>query len=201
MKIEKVNKNKLKIILSIEELSMKNITIKDIEEGKKKAQNFFFDVIEDSDFADEFLQDDSRLLVEASVSNSNNFIITITKIDSNIHSNIDKLLNNTTINYTISSTLYMFENLCNLEKFTKQAIIQELYVGSNSLYCQGNCYFLLFSKNCIKNTSFRKTFAVLSEYCTKYFSKPLLISSILENSKPIIEKNAINILSKSITES
>jgi len=40
VKIEKINNNTLKIILSIEELSTRNITIKDIENGKKKEVKY-----------------------------------------------------------------------------------------------------------------------------------------------------------------
>ena len=84
MKIEKLNLNTLKIILTVEELSLKDITIRDIESGKKKAQNFFFDIIENSNFASEFLQDNTKLLVEAYVNHDDKLIVTITKIHNKV---------------------------------------------------------------------------------------------------------------------
>lgn len=196
MKIEKINSNSLKIILTVEELSIKNISIRDIESGKKKAQNFFFDIIDQSKYADEFLKEDSKLLVEASVNNANNLVVIITKITCSIPS---KGTVHKTLDKTIGS-LYLFNTAEDFNHLVTYAQINKLFTGSCSLYLYDNIIALSFSKSTIKNENFKPTFAVLSEYCNKYTSDPLIIRYIKENSELLIEKNAFEQLSNYIFE-
>ena len=48
MKVEKINNNKVKIILTFEELEKRQINIKDIEKNTEIAKNLFVDLIEES---------------------------------------------------------------------------------------------------------------------------------------------------------
>lgn len=191
MKIEKLNLNTLKIVLSVEELSSKNITIKDIENGKKKAQKFFFDIIEDSCYASDFLQDDTRLLVEATVGNDNTLNVTLTKLQ-----NVTPIPLNT--NSKLTNThymLYAFYDLATLLDFVMLCTKDNLFVGQNSIYLYDNIYILLFSKATVQQVSFKKTYYALTEYSDKYTSKPALISYIKENGQLLLGKNAIGMLS------
>lgn len=191
MKIEKLNLNTLKIVLSVEELSSKNITIKDIENGKKKAQKFFFDIIEDSCYASDFLQDDTKLLVEATVGNDNTLNVTLTKLQ-----NVTPIPLNTKSKLTTTRyMLYAFYNLDTLLSFITLCTKDNLFVGQNSLYLYGDTYILLFSKATAGQTSFKKTYYALTEYSDKYTSKPAIISFIKENGQLLLEKNAIDMLS------
>jgi len=199
VKIEKINNNTLKIILSIEELSTKNITIKDIENGKKKAQNFFFEIIEDSAYADDFLKDNNKLLVEAAIAHDDTFIVTITKLEE-----IPEIAKDTVprkySNQLSPSTLYIFSCITDLNKFIHQVISQNLYVGTNSLYKYNNIYFLIFPQRVVKNINFSSTYLTLTEYCSKHLSKVYNVCKLKENSNIIISNNAIEILVSHILE-
>lgn len=187
MKIEKLNLNTLKIILTVEELSSENISIRDIETGKKKAQNFFFDIIENSSFADEFLQNDTKLLVEAYVSHDDKLIVTITKVTHNT--------SNLSSNSKVSCTSYQLYMFCNIEKLVEFAVLcvdKNLFVGSNNLYMYNDVYFLTFSRQTVYQEKFKKTFYALTEYSDKYSSKDTAISTIKENADILLQKNAIN---------
>lgn len=81
MKIEKISENKVKITLTIDELSERKITLKDIEKNHIKAQDLFIDLIEESNLQEEFINENTELFVEATSDNSNFFMITITKVD------------------------------------------------------------------------------------------------------------------------
>ena len=81
MKIEKIDENKVKIILSFEELEMRNITLRDIEKNNVAARKLFTSLIEESNLDELFSCDDSQLFIEASSDNTNTFILTITKTD------------------------------------------------------------------------------------------------------------------------
>lgn len=81
MKVEKINENKVKITLTIDELKQRKINIKDIEKDATLARNLFIDLIEETKLDEDFVLDDSQLYIEASSDNNNLFIVTITKID------------------------------------------------------------------------------------------------------------------------
>ena len=81
MKIEKVDDNKVKIILSLEELKMRNISLSDIEKDTAAARKLFISLIEESNLDEDFGCEDSQLFIEASSDNTNTFVLTITKRD------------------------------------------------------------------------------------------------------------------------
>lgn len=192
MKIEKINENKLKIVMPIDELSKYNIKLSDIKSGSKKAQNFFFNIIEKSKYNEDFLNSYSQLLVESSINVSKQFIITITKICTTSLPKTNTF-SKQNIAYTVSSFIYFFEDINSLLKFAHQSLSQNLFIGKNSLYNMDNKYFIVFSRNTVKDSRFVKTFSVLSEYCSYYISKndTILISNFKEHASQIFMNDAI----------
>lgn len=193
MKVEKINNNKAMIVLTTQELSKRKITLKDIKEGTKKVQDFFFEILEDANIIDDFANETSGLFVEVSTCEDNIFMITITKADCLPElTEFDKISKTGKIAYTVSSNIYSFNSLKVLYDFCKKALDEDLYVGVNSLYELNNKYYLLFSNSSIKKSNFVKTFSVISEYADRYFSKQTTI--FLEYAKRLIAKDAIQTL-------
>lgn len=203
MKIEKISENKLRIILTIDELEKKAISLKDLENDTVLAKELFLELIEENNLDEEFKFDDSQLLIEATSDCENLFIVTITKLDINVplassqekecEKGIVKVNQN---NYKISSNIYSFSNIDIIIEFCKICKSYNLFIGRNSLYKFSNDYYLIFSKNAIKNKNFIKTFSFLSEYCKAYYNLPMLETSIKEKAQLIIKNNAIEKLSQ-----
>ena len=193
MKVQRLNQNKAIIIMTPEELDKRKITVKDLKEGKEKAKNFFFEILEESEISDEFGVDSSKLLIEVSQTTDELFTITITKADcvpdTAFSSKLKQIRN---ISYTVSSCIYKFENIQNLYKFALKALDENLCIGVNSLYLLNDRYYLYFSNSTIKKGDFVKTFGVISEYSSKYYSKKN--NSFFEYATLIIKNNAIQTL-------
>ncbi len=190
MKVEKVNDNKVKIILSFEELEMKNITINDIEKNNSAARNLFTSLIEENNLDEDFGCEDVQLFIEASSDNTNTFILTITKTDylpdiSDYSKNENKML------YRVDSRLFEFNSLDTILDFCKIAKDENLFFGKNSLYKYEDKYFILFSDNAIKNKKFIKTFVMISEYTSRYFSYDLYYKTLIEKGKIIVANRAL----------
>lgn len=190
MKVEKVNDNKVKIILSFEELEMRNITINDIEKNNSAARNLFTSLIEENNLDEDFGCEDVQLFIEASSDNTNTFILTITKTDylpdiSDYSKNENKML------YRIDSRLFEFNSLDTILDFCKIAKDENLFFGKNSLYKYEDKYFILFSDNAIKNKKFIKTFVMISEYTSRYFSYDLYYKTLTEKGKIIVANRAL----------
>ncbi len=190
MKVEKVNDNKVKIILSFEELEMRNITINDIEKNNSAARNLFTSLIEENNLDEDFGCEDVQLFIEASSDNTNTFILTITKTDylpdiSDYSKNENKML------YRVDSRLFEFNSLDTILDFCKIAKDENLFFGKNSLYKYEDKYFILFSDNAIKNKKFIKTFVMISEYTSRYFSYDLYYKTLIEKGKIIVANRAL----------
>lgn len=200
MKIEKINENKVKITLTIDELSQRHITIKDIEQDSNKAQDLFLDLLEETELNEDFIMDDSQLFVEASSDNENLFVVTITKIDYmpelSKYAPKKKRKTNSRIEYTVASSIYKFADLDKIFDLCSKLSAEKAFMGTNSLYKYEDSYFLVFSDSSIKNRKFLKTFVILSEYSEQFYATDMYKTLIKEKAKLITDKRAIQKLSK-----
>lgn len=207
MKIEKINENKVRIILTIDELSQRQISIQDIEQDGDMAQDLFINLLEESELNEDFASEDTQLFVEASSDNENLFIVTITKIDympdvskysikKNSRSKKKKSNIPDDVHYTVASSIYRFNSLDSAIDLSKKLADEKAFMGTNSLYKYQDVYFIVFSKTSIKNAKFIKTFVILSEYAEQYYASEMYRTLIAEKSSLIIDKKAIQKLSK-----
>lgn len=200
MKIEKINENKVKITLTIDELSQRQISLKDIEQDSNRAQDLFLDLLEETDLNEDFILDDSQLFVEASSDNENLFVVTITKID--YIPELSKYTpkkgrkSNSETQYTVASSIYKFDNIDKILEACSKLTVENTFMGTNSLYKYENSYFIVFSDSSIKNKKFLKTFVILSEYSEDFFATDMYKTLIKEKAKLIIDKRALQKLSK-----
>lgn len=129
MKIEKLNNDKLKVILNKNDLEENNIDLNTFMANSLESQELFLDILDLAEEKFDFYANNSKLLVE-SISLANNiFIFTITKlynestsISSNYiycFSNFDNfssiitLINNDTSLYEYNSKFYLIINMDN----------------------------------------------------------------------------------------
>ena len=207
MKIEKISENKVKITLTIDELSQRHISIKDIEQDSNRAQDLFLDLLEESELNCDFVTDDSQLYVEASSDNENLFIVTITKIDympeiskysskKRYSPKKKKQHSNDDVTYTVASSIYKFSSLDRIFELCSKLAIEKAFMGTNSLYKYEDSYFIVFSPTSIKNAKFIKTFVILSEYAEQFYSSDMYRTLIKEKSELIIDKKAIQKIAK-----
>ena len=201
MKVEFINKNKLKITLTYEDLETRKISLADLE----KNANVTLNLIEELDLDEDFGITDSQVLIETSSDNNNLYTITITKIEDLPelkkyslldHSSNKKQIKKNSINYKVDSNIYAFSSMDSILDMCSISKQESLFFGKNSLYQYNNQYYIVFSNSATKNKKFLKTFVILSEYCTQYYSLDLFSTAIKEKSKLIIENKALQTLSK-----
>jgi adapter protein MecA 1/2 len=81
MKIEKINENKIKITLSLNDLEERNIDLESLNINSPATQELFWDMMEQAEIELGFNASDSQLCIEAVPDSQDGFIITITKLD------------------------------------------------------------------------------------------------------------------------
>ena len=81
MKIEKVNENQIRCMLSKEELADRHIKLSELAYGSEKAKHLFQDMIEQANDEFGFEVDDIPLMIEAIPLSGENIILQITKVE------------------------------------------------------------------------------------------------------------------------
>ena len=81
MKIEKVNDNKIKVIVSFDDLEERDIDVSTFSYSSPETQELFWDLMEQAESELGFSVAESQLCIEAVSDVEEGFVITITRID------------------------------------------------------------------------------------------------------------------------
>ena len=90
MKIEKISDNQIRFILNKEDLQDRGIKLAELAHGSLKAQELFFEMMEQANEEHGFEADRQPLMIEAIPINKDSIMIIVTKVD-NTHSMHSKL--------------------------------------------------------------------------------------------------------------
>ena len=139
MKFEKITDTKIKIILSLQDMELNNLSVENVLSNSADSQKLIDTIISKAEIELGFRPDDSQLLVEAVVPSNEECIFTITKILD------DKICNSKNGNCFIFkfNCFDDFINLCTfLENFSYLCIKE---ISRNfSLIHYNNTYYLKF---------------------------------------------------------
>lgn len=167
MQIKKINDDKLKIILSSNDLDEKNVDIDSFLANPIESQNLFFEILDLAEEKYNFDIEDNKAIIETISLDNNIFILTITKVSSNYKAcnsntkvycfeNINELLN-----------LYSFINKNNLTipKFEIYKFLSKYYIILNEKNVDFENVLLEFS-HLQNNSSY--ILDIFKEYAIKF---------------------------------
>lgn len=156
MQIEKINNNKLKVILDLEDLENNNIDLNSFMSNSLESQELFLDILDLAEKDLNFYTNNSKLIIE-SISLANNiFIFTITK------QNNEK--KTTTLNF-----IYCFKTFDDVYNILAYIDISNLYIYNNIYYIVTDCY--------------DKYNSILEEFSYKKISSDYLEDILVEHKK------------------
>ena len=201
MKIEKLNENKLKITLDVNDLKSRNIDVKSFISNTPESQDLFWDVMQEAEREYGFNVDESMVYVEAHINSTGLFTLIITKQAGTVQTKSIKKTSKP-FNFklkrkepleTFENSLFEFADINSLSIFCKFAK-PENYTDT-SLY-KYNGSFYLFAKNC--------TDKKILEYSNRVSEKNLKFAKIFEYGDLLLkdeEGKYINSYITKITES
>lgn len=168
MQIKKINNDKLKVILSSNDLDEKNIGVDSFLANSLESQDLFFEILDLAEEQYDFNIEDNKAIVEAINLDNNLFILTITKLKSDFKNS-----------YNTSLKIFYFENMDDI--FTIYNILNKNNANLENTYIYefNNKYYLLLNNisDNIEN--------ILLEYSSP-INNPLFFESILvEHAKRI----------------
>ena len=188
MQIEKINENQIEVILDIEDLKRKNISLHSFMCKSSESQNLFFDILNYADEEIGFNLKNYEVLIEAfSVPKKNAFILLITRVPKITYLYPSK---NFLGKFKFNKPLWIkFDNLQDFCRFCN--LLENNSNIKSSLYYLKRCYFLHIKANSIRNY-----FYLLNEF--HEFSNTIYRQNFIldENAQSIIKNCAIQTAKK-----
>jgi len=205
MKIEKLDENKIRITLNLEDLKEKDIDLHTFMSNSIESQRIFLDMLEEAEKEVGFKTDNYRVMIEALALSNGTFVLTVTKFETDIDREKNKYkkvhikrkltdLNNKDMIYRFSS----FEEFCDFcGIFAQESIInRKNFCSKCSLYTYNQNYYLILS-NINFSLKFTKAFFNhIIEYASPVHNSNLFNGKIQEYGKAIIKSNALNVCLK-----
>jgi adapter protein MecA 1/2 len=205
MKIERIDENKIKVTLSLDDLHERNIDLSALSYNSPQAQQLFMDMMNIAESEYGFLIGDSQIFIEAVPTPPEGFEIIVTKVEDDkefesIHKYIKNRLKKSDLsskkrNKKVSTNIFVccftgFEDLC-------QAVnhIAPMYIGCSSLYKYKDNYYLVIYKNYKDGLSFKPVESTLNEFGTAVAGNIFLEGLLDEHGEKLIEDNAVDVIS------
>ena len=201
MKIEKLTENKIRVIVSSEDLKNNNLDYQTIMEKPIESQKLFLEMLLKAEKEVGFYTEGCKLLVEAFSSSDGLFVFTITKyVEKTLHSpskpkvTPKKKIKN--VNLKSTTSIYKF---CSFEEFcefctcihTKTKFNSKQLSKNISLYLYHDIYYLVLSNINTTYEQIRTFYSTISEFATLTSHSETFKMKLFEHGKIIMKKNAI----------
>jgi len=199
MRIEKLNDNKIRIYLNLEDLEEKNIDLHTFMSNSIESQDLFLDMLNMAENEVGFKTHNYKLVIEALASSDGNFIFTITRIKpENPSPKFKAKRQSITPNKALS--IYSFDNFedfCEFCDFIHTGTLSK-YISKikSSLIFYKNTYYLILNNLKLSVPDLKNFSCTVSEFATRVKNEELLERKLREHGKVVIPKNAISVCLK-----
>ncbi|MDI6601804.1 MAG: adaptor protein MecA [Thermoanaerobacteraceae bacterium] len=181
MKIEKINENKIRILITAADLKKKNIDINDLYYDNTKVQSLFWELLYEAYLEESFDVDNSKLIVEVAPVSYDSFVVVVTRIP-----NSKSVWLSSKPPKSYLNNYYVFDTFDDLVTLSRE--IDGLFSGESSLYKYQNKYVLSLSGYLTK-----KAQAMLDEYGIKANTSSGVLN---EYGNLLIDKDAFEVINE-----
>ena len=217
MKIEKLNENKIRILMKNEDFKDKDVNIHTIMTSAIESQSFFLELLAEADRKFGFNTDGCKLLIEAYSSPDNDFVFTVTKYldKSKVSDSPPTAKLSATPKLRISprrknagstrggelfvpSKAYLcafdcFEYFCELCSFLAHSDISVRRLArSISLHKFNDVYILILFDFVSKDVEYKHLFSIFSEFGSFRSCSPNFRTKVFEHGECVLPHNALN---------
>jgi len=205
MKIEKLNEDKIRIILNLEDLKEKNIDFHSFMSNSIESQELFLDMLDEAEKKLGFITKDCKILLEALATSCGTFILTVTRIVPDSNKDLVKkkriCIKRKQNDVKLSDVIYCFncfEDFCQFCEFLKNTnLVVNKKLGKLfkkvCLYTYNSKYFLVCN-GAYSNTNIIKSFySAISEFATCVNGSEMFERKLREYGKIVMKNNAIDV--------
>lgn len=205
MKFEKLNDNKIKITLSIQDLTDKHIDFHSFMANTLESQDILLDMLEEAKKETGFDPEDSNLKIEALAMADSDFIFTITKVHSDTEKSPKKkftIKRRSVTPCNATQAIYefhSFEDFCSLLQFLNKSNLISFVndiATCVSLYQYKGCYYLLMTQINSDLANKLKFFTAITEFAKYITNSKVFASKLRECGNLVMKDHAFEIASK-----
>lgn len=211
MKIERISENQLKLTLTKDDLKERDIKLEDLITPSEKTQKLFRDIMEQALDEEDFVSENTPLMVEAVPMGTEGIMIIVTKVNNKDNKAPADLLHQAqemrrwkkkpldTLEHTEEKNsdilIYSFPELDDVIRVSLR--LDGGFKGESSVYKNDGKYFLVLQGDTYTaEESSDELELVLKEYGQKHVSTPLAKYYLLEHGETIIADKAVKALAK-----
>ena len=198
MRIEKINENQIRCILSKKDLADRQIKLSELAFGSEKARGLFRDMIEQANDEFGFEADDMPLMIEAMPLSDDNIVLQITKVENpeDVEGGLlfPEIAEWKAEDFSKETQLFEFKSLADIERAAQ--VLDGFYEGQNDLYKNEmkKSFYLLLHKDMHTEEEFKKICNVISEYSFHREYTAAKEAFLKEHGKLIVKGNALQML-------
>jgi adapter protein MecA 1/2 len=200
MKFEKLNENKLRIIVSTKDLIEQHIDFHAFMSSSLESQDIFLDMLDKAEKEVGFITKNYKVRIEAFAMNNEDFIFTVTRLTDKYEKEPTKFskvkFRRKKITTSLQQSVYRFssfDDFCNFSLAVKSFDIKNINNSCKSivLYTYKNHYYLVFSNINAEYKYYKKLFSLITEFSTYVNNSELYACKLRECGQVYIKNNAI----------
>ena len=202
MKFEKINENKIRITLTIQDLTEKEIDFHVFMSNSIESQDILLDMLEEAKKETGFDPENYNLKIEALAMADTNFIFTITKEVPEEKTKLSKkkfTVRRKTLSPSSTQAIYSFntfDDFCCFLQFLKESRLLEnvaLIADSTTLYQYKEKYYLLMDSIHSEIINKLKFYTSITDFAKYVTNSRIFASKLAEFGTLIMENNALEI--------
>ena len=200
MNIEKLNENKVRITLNIEDLKVKAVDLHSFMSNPIESQQLFLDMLEEAEKKVGFVTDNYKIMIEALALANGSFVFTITRVVPECITEKTKRkkvhIKRKTNYLNKEKSIYCFQNFdnfcafCHSLNLTIQSDTRK-FIKNTSLYLYKGIYYLVFSNIDVNSEIIRHICCSITEFGFFVNSSELFERKLIEYGQQIMKNNAI----------
>lgn len=208
MKIEKLNENKIRITLNMNDLKEKNIDFHSFMSNSIDSQTLFSDMLAKAEEEYGFITKDYKIMIEAIATIDGDFILTVTRMLPDIENDIfmnpkrkKVKINRKSIKLNREIAIYnfrSFDDFCDFCSSLDEKIVKEFkkIFTTSMLYLYNSNYYLVLTNITGNHNMLMKFCSQITEFAGYVHKSKLFNKKLSEYGKIIMNKNAINLCRK-----
>lgn len=200
MRIEKLNEDKIRITLNLEDLKEKDIDFHAFMSNSPESQELFLDMLDEAEKEVGFVTDDYRVMIEALAMADGDFVLTVTRLAPDKDKGFlkKKRVHIKRKNSAIDSSkaiycFQSFDDFCEFCKFLDNSILKYLdeFVKTISLYSYHEKYYLVLTDLTMNNHLLKSFCSSITEFAHFINDSQLFESKLNEYGTLMMKEHAI----------
>ena len=199
MKLERLNKDKIRIIFDYNDLAENNINIHSFMSNSIETQKLFLQILDKAEEILGFETEEYELEVNTLALNNGNFILIITRLKNRKKSNQKVVVHTSrkTDSIELNFSIYYFNTFENFFEFcyflaqNNDTNILLSLENNNSLYKYNNQYFLSISTDKLNQKQKEFLFSTIVEFASFVSNSQTFLAKLRENTICFLKNNAI----------